>query len=154
MQTWKAATWNCSARVQIKRKTISCSQLLQNTWIIKQTVVLLWKNWRKYWSVSYLFSCTWDHFWFCSARLFNVFIFTFPTLFTFFIFLSKLKQKFKKLTFYTPGLSTAQSATVSTVWAPLSNQLITEKSVRRNQRKILSQIRATFLEIILFNLFN
>ena len=34
------------------------SQLLQNTKIIKQTVVLLWKIWRKYGSVSYLFSCT------------------------------------------------------------------------------------------------
>ena len=51
-------TWNCSARVQIKTKTISCSQLLQNRWIIKQTVVLLWKSWRKYGSVSYLFSWT------------------------------------------------------------------------------------------------
>ena len=34
------------------------SQLLQNTEIIKQTDVLLWKIWRKYRSVSYLFSCT------------------------------------------------------------------------------------------------
>ena len=33
------------------------SQLLQNTKIIKQTDVLLWKIWRKYGSVSYLFSC-------------------------------------------------------------------------------------------------
>jgi hypothetical protein len=32
-------------------------QLLQNTEIIKQTDVLLWKIWRKYESVSYLFSC-------------------------------------------------------------------------------------------------
>ena len=34
-------------------RTISGSQLLQNTEIIKQTVVLLWKFWRKYESVSY-----------------------------------------------------------------------------------------------------
>ena len=34
------------------------SQLLQNTEIIKQTDVLLWKIWRIYGSVSYLFSCT------------------------------------------------------------------------------------------------
>ena len=34
------------------------SQLLQNAQIIKQTDVLLWKIWRKYESVSYLFSCT------------------------------------------------------------------------------------------------
>ena len=34
------------------------SQLLQNTEIIKQTNVLLWKIWRIYGSVSYLFSCT------------------------------------------------------------------------------------------------
>ena len=33
------------------------SKLLQNTEIIKQTDVLLWKIWRKYRSVSYLFSC-------------------------------------------------------------------------------------------------
>ena len=38
-------------------RTISGSQLLQNTWIIKQTGVLLWKNWRKYGCVSYWFSC-------------------------------------------------------------------------------------------------
>ena len=37
-------------------RTISGSQLLQNMWIIKQTVVLLWKNLRKYGSVSYSFS--------------------------------------------------------------------------------------------------
>ena len=37
-------------------RTISGSQLLQNTWIIKQTSVLLWKNWRKYGCVSYSFS--------------------------------------------------------------------------------------------------
>ena len=49
--------WNCFARMQIKTKTTSGSQLLQNTWIIKQTVVLLWKNWRKYGSVSYSFRC-------------------------------------------------------------------------------------------------
>ena len=40
-----------------QKKTISGSQLLQNTRIIKQTVVLLWINWRKYGAVSYLFSC-------------------------------------------------------------------------------------------------
>ena len=39
-------------------RTISGSQLLQNTWIIKQTVVLLWKLWKKYQSISYSFSCT------------------------------------------------------------------------------------------------
>ena len=39
-------------------RTISSSQLLQNMWIIKQTGILLWKNWRKYGSVSYSFSCT------------------------------------------------------------------------------------------------
>ena len=38
-------------------RTISGSQLLQNRWIIKQTVVLLWKYWRKYESVSYSFGC-------------------------------------------------------------------------------------------------
>ena len=34
------------------------SQLLQNTEKVKQTDVLLWKIWRKYRSVSYLFSST------------------------------------------------------------------------------------------------
>ena len=42
--------------------SLSCSvfssQILQNTGIIKQTDVLLWKIWRRYGSVSYLFSCT------------------------------------------------------------------------------------------------
>ena len=38
-------------------RTISGSQLLQNTWIIKQTVVLFWKNWKKCGSFSYSFSC-------------------------------------------------------------------------------------------------
>ena len=38
-------------------RTISGSQLLQNTWIIKQTVIFLWKYWRKYGSVWYSFSC-------------------------------------------------------------------------------------------------
>ena len=33
-------------------------QLFQNTEIIKQTDILLWKIWRKYGSVSCLFSCT------------------------------------------------------------------------------------------------
>ena len=33
------------------------SQLLQNTDVIKQTEALLWKIWRIYGSVSYLFSC-------------------------------------------------------------------------------------------------
>ena len=37
-------TWSCSARGQIKTKTILGTQLLQNTWIIKKTVVLLGKN--------------------------------------------------------------------------------------------------------------
>ena len=45
------------AVLQIKTKTILHSQILQNGGIIKQTVVLLWKFWRKYRSVSYLFSC-------------------------------------------------------------------------------------------------
>ena len=40
-----------------QNKAISGSQLLQNTWIIKQIVVLLWKSWRKYSSVSSSFSC-------------------------------------------------------------------------------------------------
>ena len=44
------------AVLQIKTKTISCSQALQNAWVIKKTVVLLWKIWRKYGHVSYLFS--------------------------------------------------------------------------------------------------
>ena len=35
----------------------SGSQLLQNTWIIRKTFVLLWKNLREFGSVSYLFSC-------------------------------------------------------------------------------------------------
>ena len=48
----------CCKSVQIKTKTISFSQLLQNMWIIKQTLVLLWKSLRKYGPVSYLFSCT------------------------------------------------------------------------------------------------
>ena len=39
-------------------RTVSGSLLLQNTWIVKQTVVLLWKFWRKYGSDSYSFSCT------------------------------------------------------------------------------------------------
>ena len=43
--------------LQIKTKTIARSQTLQNVWIIKQTVVLLWKFLRKYGSVSYLFIC-------------------------------------------------------------------------------------------------
>ena len=44
---------------KFKTKTISGSQLLQNTTcIIKQTVVLLWKNYRKYGSVMYSFNCT------------------------------------------------------------------------------------------------
>ena len=38
-------------------RTISGSQLLQNKRIIKQTVLLLWKFWRKYGSISYPFSC-------------------------------------------------------------------------------------------------
>ena len=38
------------------------SQLLQNTEIIKQTDVLLWKIWRKYGSVFYLFSCNNNNF--------------------------------------------------------------------------------------------
>ena len=42
-------TWNCSARGKILTKTISGSQILQNTH---------WKFWGKYWSVSNLFSRT------------------------------------------------------------------------------------------------
>ena len=49
------------AVLQIKTKSISLSQTLQNTWIIKQIVVLFWKFWRKYESVSYLFCC--DNYW-------------------------------------------------------------------------------------------
>ena len=37
------------AVLQIKTKTISRSQTLQKVWIIKQTVVLLWKFWKKIW---------------------------------------------------------------------------------------------------------
>ena len=50
------------AVLQIKTKTISRSQSWQNAWIIKQTVVLLWTFWRKYGSVSYLFSCISTYF--------------------------------------------------------------------------------------------
>ena len=52
------------AVLQIKTKTISRSQTLQKVWIIKQTVVLLWRFLRKYGSVSYLFSCNcfWKNF--------------------------------------------------------------------------------------------
>ena len=39
-------------------RTLSGSQLIQNTWIIKQTLVFLWKYWRKYGPVRYSFSCT------------------------------------------------------------------------------------------------
>jgi hypothetical protein len=49
----------CKSANQIK--TISGFQLLQNTWIIKKTVVLLWKNQRKFGFVSYSFSCTYLH---------------------------------------------------------------------------------------------
>ena len=38
-------------------------QLLQNTEIIKQTEILLWKIWRKYGSVLYLFSCKESQMW-------------------------------------------------------------------------------------------
>ena len=38
-------------------RAISGSQLLQSTWIIKQTIILLWKICRKYGFVSYSFSC-------------------------------------------------------------------------------------------------
>ena len=38
-------------------RTMSGSQLLQKAWIIKKFVVLLWKNWQKYESDSYSFSC-------------------------------------------------------------------------------------------------
>ena len=48
-------TWNCS---DSSKKPISLSETWQNEWIIKQTVVLLWKFWRRFGSVSYLFSCT------------------------------------------------------------------------------------------------
>ena len=39
-----------------KQKTISGSQLLQNTWIIEQTVVLLWKKGENMDIVSFSFS--------------------------------------------------------------------------------------------------
>ena len=48
---------------ECKSKQSSGSQLLQNRWIIKQIVILLWKNWIKYGTVSYLFSCTHIVFW-------------------------------------------------------------------------------------------
>ena len=38
-------------------RTISGSKLVQNLWIIKQTVILLWKFQRKYRSISHSFSC-------------------------------------------------------------------------------------------------
>ena len=60
------------AVLQIKTKTISRSQTLQNAWIIKQTVVLLWKFWRKYWSVSYLFGCMKSIFKFFMKSLFEI----------------------------------------------------------------------------------
>ena len=63
-------TWNCSAGVQIKTKTISGSQLLKNTQIIKQTDLLFWKNWRKYGAVSYLFNCIWNYK-FLTIKLFS-----------------------------------------------------------------------------------
>ena len=40
--------------LQSKAKTISCLQILQSVWI---NIVLDWKFWRKYRSVSYLFTC-------------------------------------------------------------------------------------------------
>ena len=46
------------AVLQIKTKTISCSQTFQNVWI---TIILLWNFWRKYGYVSYLFRCTHNH---------------------------------------------------------------------------------------------
>ena len=73
MWTHVVWTWNCSKNLQLMSvglawksaakifRTISGSQigsqLLQNMEIIKQTDVLLWKIWRKFGSVSYLFSC-------------------------------------------------------------------------------------------------
>ena len=44
-------TWNCFC---FDYRTISCSQILQNGWI---KIVVHWKFWRKYRSVSYSFSC-------------------------------------------------------------------------------------------------
>ena len=35
-------------------RTISCLQVLQNAWI---NIVVIWKFWKKYWPVSYLFDC-------------------------------------------------------------------------------------------------
>ena len=56
--------WNCFCYKNQNKNNFRFrgSQLLKNTSIIKQTVVLLWKNWRKYGSVLYLFSCkTWSN---------------------------------------------------------------------------------------------
>ena len=89
---------------------------------------------------------TWDHFRFCIAGLFNVFIFTFH----FFQFLVKTKSKTKIFHCRQPDSVAVSNCEPR---ALLSNQLITEIFIRRNQRKLSSQIRATFLEIILFNLF-
>ena len=56
-------TLNCSCfdfqnifRFETPTKTILSWKTLKNTWIIKQTVIFLWKDWRKYESVSYSFS--------------------------------------------------------------------------------------------------
>ena len=48
-------TWNCFCFDLFSCRTISCSQILQNTWINN---VMHLKFWRKYWSVSYLSNCS------------------------------------------------------------------------------------------------
>ena len=55
-------TWNCfcfDSQGVISGSQMG-SQFLQNTEIIKQTDVLLWKIWGIYGSVLYLFSCTYS----------------------------------------------------------------------------------------------
>ena len=46
--------WNCFCFDLHSCRTISCSQILQNGWI---NIVVHWKFWKKYQSVSYSFSC-------------------------------------------------------------------------------------------------
>ena len=59
------------------------SQILQNTEIIKQTDVLLWKIWRIYGSVSYLFSCTFCSWKYCQCKLSMVTTYIFVQMWTF-----------------------------------------------------------------------
>ena len=50
-------TWNCSGRSANQNKNNFTFASLTKPVSNKQTVVLLWKFWRKYGYVSYLFSC-------------------------------------------------------------------------------------------------